>query len=137
MAQITNVRLRVGRVSSSTEFAELTVTVSWTARERQENMWYLLSGYVVERDDGRDFFDMLPDGNIHWLSVGNLDDFIGGVGSRWIRPDGVSSRTYTLSRNWDFGNQESGAEEYMGVATVVPEMRADIKFAPEVSANLG
>ncbi|MEJ2395101.1 MAG: hypothetical protein P8045_13285 [Candidatus Thiodiazotropha sp.] len=137
MASISSVRLSVGRVSSAIEFAELTVRVSWTTRERQENMAYLVNGYVVERDDGRDFFDMLPDGNIHWLSVGNLDDFIGRIGGTWIRPDGATSRTVTLRRNWDFGNQEPGSEEYMGIATVVPETRGDIRFAPEISANLG
>ncbi len=137
MATISSVRLSVGRVSSTTEFAELRVTVRWTGRERQENQWYRLSGYVVERDDGRDFFDMLPDGNIHWHSIGNLDDFIGTIQKLWVRPDGASSRSYTLRRNWDFGNQEAGAEEYMGIATVVPEDHGDIKFAPEISANLG
>jgi hypothetical protein len=137
MAAITSVRLRVGRVSSATEFAEITIRVSWTTRERQENMAYLVRGFVVERDDGRDFFDMLPDGNIHWSSIGNLDDFIGTVGSQWVRPNGAASRTVTLRRNWDFGNQEPGAEEYMGIATIVPETRGDIRFAPEISANLG
>ncbi len=137
MATITSVRLRVGRVTSATEFAELTIRVNWTARERQENLSYLVSGYVVERDDGRDFFDMLPSGDIHWLNVGNLDDFIGTIGKTWIRPDGASSRTITLRRNWDFGNQEAGSEEYMGIATVVPEIKGDIRFADEISANLG
>jgi hypothetical protein len=137
MANISSVRLKVGRVSSSVEFAELTVTVHWTSRERAENFWYYLQGFVVERDDGRDFFDMVPSGAIHWYSIGNLDDFIGRIGGKWIRPAGAASRTYVLKRNWDFGNQEGGAEEYMGIATVVPEVRADIKFAPEISANLG
>jgi hypothetical protein len=137
MASITSVRLRVGRVSSATEFAELTIRINWTARERQENMSYLVAGFLVERDDGRDFFDMLPDGGIHWSSVGNMDDFIGTVGRQWIRPNGSSSRTLTLRRNWNFGNQEIGSEEYLGVATVVPETRGDIRFSPEVSANLG
>ena len=137
MASITQARLTVGRVSSATEFAEMRVTVNWTGREVQENFWYHLSTYVVERDDGRDFFDMLPDGNIHWHSIGNLDDFIGTIRRIWVRPDGQSSRSYTLRRNWDFGNQEAGAEEYNGVATIVPETRGDVVFAPEVSANLG
>jgi hypothetical protein len=137
MATISNVSLRVGRVSSTTEFAELSITVRWTSREVSENFWYLLSGYVVERDDSRDFFDMLPSGNIHWHSVGNLDDFIGTISSQWVRPSGSASRTYTLRRNWDFGNQEAGAEEYMGIATIVPEVKGDIRFAPEISANLG
>jgi hypothetical protein len=100
-------------------------------------MSYLVAGFLVERDDGRDFFDMLPDGGIHWSSVGNMDDFIGTVGRQWIRPNGSSSRTLTLRRNWNFGNQEIGSEEYLGVATVVPETRGDIRFSPEVSANLG
>lgn len=137
MASISNVRLRVGRTTSTTEFAELRITVRWTSREVSENMYYLLRGMLVERDDGRDFFDMHPSGNIHWMSVGNLDDFIGNVGSQWVRPAGATSRTYTFRRNWNFGNQESGAEEYLGVATIVPETRGDIRFSPEVSANLG
>ena len=137
MASITNVRLEVGRVSSRTEFAQLTITVSWTSREVRENFWYLLKGYVIERDDGRDFFDTLPDGGIHWMSIGNLDDFIGTVDTQWVRPNGASSRTFTFRRNWDFGNQESGNEEYNGVATIVPETRGDVKFSREISANLG
>jgi len=137
MASITSIRLRVGRVSSATEFAELVIRVNWTARERQENMSYLLSGFVVERDDERDFFDMLPDGGIHWKSIGNLDDFIGTVGRRWVRPNGQASRTITFRRNWDFGNQEVFNEEYMGIGTVVPETRGDIRFSNEISANLG
>lgn len=137
MATINSVRLRVGRVTSATEFAELTIRVSWTNREVQENLFYLLRGIVVERDDSRDFFDMLPDGNIHWHSVGNLDDFVGHIGNEWIRPNGQSTRTIVMRRNWDFGNQEIGNEEYMGIATVVPETRGDIRFAPEVSVNLG
>ena len=137
MARISNARLRVGRISGSTEFAELVVTVRWRTREVNENQWYLLRAMLVERDDGRDFFDMLPDGNIHWLSIGNLDDWIGSIGARWVRPAGTTSRTYTFRRNWDFGSNESGNEEYVGVATVVPELRADIKFSNEVSINLG
>ena len=137
MASISSVRLRVGRTTSTTEFAELTIVVNWTTREMNENMAYLVRGFVVERDDGRDFFDMVPNGNIHWYSVGNLDDFIGTVGAQWIRPAGLRRRTITMRRNWDFGNQESGAEEYVGIATVVPELHSDIRFSPEVSANLG
>ena len=137
MASITNVRLRVGRSSSTIEFAELTITVNWTSREIRENFWYLLRGFLVERDDSRDFYDTLPDGNIHWHSIGNLDDFIGRVGSQWVRPAGRGSRTYTFRRNWNFGSNEWGAEEYLGVATIVPETRGDVRFSPEVSANLG
>ena len=137
MASISNVSLRVGRVSGTTEFAELVVSVRWTTRERNDNMRYLLRAMLVERDDSKDFFDMLPNGGIHWLSIGNLDDWIGNIGSQWIRPSGTTSRTYTFRRNWDFGSNESGNEEYLGVATVVPELRSDIRFSNEVSINLG
>lgn len=137
MARISDLRLEVGRSSGTIEFARLRGRVNWTWREVNENLWYRLSAALVERDDGRDFFDMLPDGNIHWYSVGNLDDWIGWIGGTWMRPGGVSSRTFDLRRNWDFGNQESGNEEYLGIATVVPEVRSDIKFSNEVSINLG
>jgi hypothetical protein len=66
MASITSVRLRLGRVLSATEFAELTIRINWTARERQENMPYFVAGFLDERDDGRDTFDMLPDGGIRF-----------------------------------------------------------------------
>jgi hypothetical protein len=137
MARISDLRLEVGRASGSVEFARIRGRVSWTGREVGENYWYRLAAALVERDDERDFFDMLPDGNIHWYSVGNLDDWIGWIGSTWMRPAGQASRTFDLRRNWDFGNQESGNEEYLGVATVVPEMRSDIRFSNEVSINLG
>jgi hypothetical protein len=80
MASLTSVRLGVGRVLGNTEFAELTIRKNLTARERQENMSYLVTSFLVERDDGRDCFDMLFYGGIHKPSVGNLDDFIGIVG---------------------------------------------------------
>ena len=80
---------------------------------------------------------MLPNGNIHWISIGNLDDFIGTIASVVVRPNGQTTRTFTLQRNWDFGNQESGAEEYMGIATIVSELHGDVRFAPENGANLG
>lgn len=137
MAAITGARLSVGRVTSRTEFAELVVTVRWTRREVSENLWYKLSGFLVEQDDRRDFFDMHPDGNIHWLSIGNLDDFIGTIGRQWVRPSGRNSRVFTLRRNWDFGNQEAGSEEYFGIATIVPEVRSDIRSSNLIRANLG
>jgi hypothetical protein len=80
MASLTSVRLGVGRELGNTEFAELTIRKNLTARERQENMSYLVTSFLVERDDGRDCFDMLFYGGINKPSVGNLDDFIGIVG---------------------------------------------------------
>ncbi len=137
MARISQLDLDVGRATSSIEFAKLDVTVRWTSREVRENLSYLLSGYLIEQDDGLDFIDMKPNGGIHWEDIGNLDDFVGTVQQRWIRPNGQASRQYVLQRNFDFGNQESGNEEYRGIATVVPEIRSDIRLTGILSANLG
>jgi hypothetical protein len=136
MAQITSLRLRVGRAASGREFAEVIGRVSWTSREVTDNKVYTIRTFLVERDDNRDFFDMLPDGNIHWLSIGNLDDFIGTIGAQAIRPNGQTSRAFTHRRDWDFPNNEWGNEEYVCVATVVPEDHADVRFSNEVSVNL-
>ena len=136
MANITSLRLRVGRAAGGREFAEITGRVSWTRREVSDNKLYILRTFLLERDDGRDFFDTLPDGNIHWLSIGNLDDFIGHIGAQGIRPNGLSSRAFRHRREWDFPNNEAGNEEYFSVATIVPEDHADVAFSNEVSINL-
>jgi hypothetical protein len=137
MAAITRVNLDVGRVSSQIEFAVLNITVEWNSREVQENLSYLLRGFLIEQDDGLDFFDMNPDGSIHWEDIGDLDDYVGLIGSQWVRPDGSTLRNFRFRREWNFGDQESGNEEYIGIATIVPETQGDIRFSPEVSANLG
>ena len=40
-------------------------------------------------------------------------------------------------REWDFGNQESGNEEYRALITAYPDIRGATRFSNEVSANLG
>lgn len=137
MASISRVDLNVGRVTSSTEFAELNITVLWTAREVQENMQYLLRGMLVEKDDGKDFYDMNPDGSVHWEDIGDLDDYVGTIDTQWVRPNGSSSRNFRFRREWNFGDQEGGSEEYLGIATIVPETRGDMRFSAQVNANLG
>ncbi len=137
MANISFLDLDVGRRTSGTEFARLTVTVTWTNREVQENLYYRLASYLIEQDDGLDFVDMVPDGGIQWEDIGGLDDYVGPIRSQWIRPRGATSRTYVLERTWNFGDQESGSEEYRAVATVVPEVRSDYRITGIVSANLG
>jgi hypothetical protein len=137
MAEITSIELDVGRETSSIEFAELNITVRWSPREVEENMSYLLRGMLIEKDDGIDFFDMNPDGSIHWEDIGDLDDYVGLIGSDSVRPNGASVRNFRFRRAWNFGDQESGSEEYVGIATIVPELRGDIAFSATVSANLG
>ena len=137
MANINNVRLEVGRVSGSTEFARVTGIVRWTSREQDENLLYTVRADLRERDDSRDTWNMLPDGRITRHERGDEDDTVGFVGSVAIRPNGQSSRPFEIRRNFNFGNQESGNEEYYAVTTVVPEIRGDLAFSNEVSANLG
>lgn len=62
---------------------------------------------------------------------------VGFIRSTSIRPNGQSSRPFELRRNFNFGNQEVGNEEYYAVATVVPEVRGNLARSNEVSANLG
>jgi hypothetical protein len=137
MAEITSIELDVGRETSSIEFAELNITVRWSPREVEENMSYLLRGMLIEKDDEIDFFDMNPDGSIHWEDIGDLDDYVGLIGSDSVRPNGASVRNFRFRRAWNFGDQESESEEYVGIATIVPELRGDIAFSATVSANLG
>lgn len=137
MANISRVRLEVGRINGSTEFARVTGIVSWTSREQQENLRYTVRANLRERDGSRDTWNMLPDGRITRHERGDEDDTVGFIGSLSIRPDNQSSRPFELRRNFNFGNQESGNEEYYAVATVVPEIRGDLAFSNEVRANLG
>lgn len=142
MVQITKVDLKVGRrTNNSLEFADVAVKVEWTQREVSENLAYYLSIYLVEQDDPS-FYDMRPDGSIHWHSNGNGDDYVGTVISDkypglWVRPDGRSVHTFTYDRDWEFGDQERGDEEYKAIATIVPEIRGDISSSSRVIANLG
>lgn len=136
MADITNLHLSVGRSTGGREFARASGRVAWTARETRDNKAYLLRVFLVEQDDSRDFFDTLPDGNIHWLSIGNLDDYIGHVFSQWIRPNGRRNHNFNERRDWHFPNNEVGEEEYVAVATVVPEDHGDVAFSNRVDINL-
>ena len=137
MARISFLDLDVGRRTSGIEFARLTLNVTWTSREVQENLYYWLSGYLIEQDDGLDFMDMKPNGGVQWEDIGGLDDFVGTIRQLWIRPNGALTRSYVLERDWNFGNQESGDEEYRGIATVVPELRSDFRMTGILKANLG
>ncbi len=136
MAEITDLRLSVGRSTGGREFARIRGRVAWTARETQLNKYYLLRGFLVEQDDSRDFFDTLPDGNIHWHSIGNLDDYIGRIFSMWIRPNGQRNYNFNERRDWNFPNNEWGEEEYISVVTVVPEDHSDVAFSNRVDINL-
>lgn len=137
MASISNLKLSVGRVSGKTEFAEVSLVVHWSDLEKKENMSYFLRTFLIEQDEKRDFYNMKPDGNIQWKNTEDLDDYVGYIDGQWIRPDGSSSRSLKFRREFDFGNQERGDEEYIGIATIVPDLRADMQISNLVKANLG
>ena len=137
MANLSNIRLEVGRVNGSTEFARVRGVVSWSGREQQENLAYVVQANLRERDDSRDTWNMLPDGQITRHERGDEDDTVGFIGSTTLFPNNQSSRPFEIRRNFNFGDQESGNEEYYAVVTVVPEIRGDLAFSNEVSANLG
>lgn len=137
MANLFSIRLEVGPVNSSIEFARVTGIVSWSAREQQENLAYVVRANLRERDDSRDTWNMLPDGQITRLERGDDDETVGFIGSTTLFPNNQSSRPFNIRRNFDFGDQEPGQEEYYAVVTVVPEIRGDLAFSPEVRVNLG
>ena len=137
MANLSNIRLEVGRVSGSTEFARIRGVLTWSDREQQENLAYLVQANLLERDESRDTLNMLPDGQITQVERGGGDDFVGFVGSTTLLPNNQSSRPFEIRRNFDFGRQESDNEEYYAVVTVVPEIKGDLAFSNEVSSNLG
>lgn len=141
MADLSNIQLQVGRVSGSTEFAIVTGTVSWSNREQEENLAYVVQASLRERDESRDTWNMLPDGQITQVTMGGADDLVPNngdeIGSITLLPNNQSSRQFEIRRNFDFGTQEGDNEEYYAVVTVVPEIRGDLAFSNEVSANLG
>ncbi len=137
MADLSNIRLEVGRVSGSTEFAIIRGDLTWSNREQEENLSYLVQASLRERDESRDIWNMLPNGQITQDERGGGDDFVGFIGSTTLLPNNQSSRPFEIRRNFDFGRQESDNEEYYAVVTVVPEIRGDLAFSNEISSNLG
>ena len=138
MASISSVNLEVGRVSGSTEFARVTCRVHFSAGERDLNLTFQVFGDLYERDDALDVF--LPQGPQKFatqVANGNRDDLIGEIGRRNVRPDGNSFVDLEFRREWDFGNQESGNEEYRALITAYPDIRGATRFSNEVSVNLG
>lgn len=138
MADLTNIRLTdLGRAALGLETATVTGTVNFSSREVSENLRYLVQAFLLDRDDSRDIWNMLPDGTITRHEIGNPDDFIGKLGSVSIKPDGQPSRTFSIEREFDFGRNEVGREEYFAIVTVVPEIRGDLRRSNEVSIDLG
>ena len=138
MASIGNVNLEVGRVSGSTEFARVRFQVTFSGAERDLNIPFLVFADLYERDDALDnYFPQNPRDFATQIARGNRDDLIGEIGRRTVRPNGTAPVDVDIRREWDFGNQESGNEEYRALITAYPDIRGATRFSNEISMNLG
>ena len=136
MANLSQIRLEVGSSGSSKEFAKITGIVSWSGREQQENLAYVVRVNLFERDDARDILNMLPDGTITRQRSGDEDDTVGFIGSTTLFPNNQSSRPFEIRRDFDFGYLGKGTEAFYAVASVTPEIRGDFAFSNEVRLNV-
>ena len=137
MARILNVSLEVGRAGPE-EFARVQFRVNFSASEQELNIPFLVFADLYERDDGRDrFIAHDPDLFAAQVTRGNRDDLVGEIARRTIRPDGEATIALDLRRDFDFGDQEGGNEEYFAMISAYPDIRGDTRFSNEVVANLG
>lgn len=141
MANVSNVRLAMGRVSSSIEFAEVTFSINFSSQEVKENLVFGLYIPLFERDDALDTYHFEPNGafggSVNWRSLGDLDDFITWISFESIRPNGNNTIVLTRRKEFNVGNQESGDEEYRALVWVIPEIVEGKAWSNEVSINLG
>lgn len=137
MAYVSNVRLEVGR-TGTTEFATVQCRVNYSQIEIELNIPFLVYADLYDRDDGLDIFIAHEaDKFAAQQAKGDRDDLIGEIGRRTVSPNGQSFSDIEIRRNFDFGNQESGNEEYLALVSAYPEIRGDTRFSNEVKANLG
>jgi hypothetical protein len=126
------------RRTGSNEFARARFRVNFSASERELNIPFLVFADLYERDDALDTM-VAHDVNLFaaQLPRGNRDDLVGEIARQTVRPNGNSFVDLDLRREFDFGNQESGNEEYVALISAYPDIRGDTRFSNEVSANLG
>lgn len=136
MATLHNISLDgIGRTASGENFVEMSGEVRFSAREVSENLNYVVRGFLFERDDGRDFWNMRPDGVVtrHQHAIGARDQGVAEIfnpnGALVMRPNGQSSQTFELRREFPLGDGEPGRDEYYVGATVVPEIRSDFELS--------
>lgn len=141
MAKISNVQLRMGRVNSTLEFAEVTFSVNFSSAEVSQNLAFGLYTALYERDDSLDSYHVEQNGafniNLHRRANGNMDDFIQWVDTRSVRPNGQGTRFFTVRKEFNVGNQESGNEEYRAFVNIIPEITSGRAWSNELSINLG
>ncbi len=60
----------------------------------------------------------------------------GLIGQTTVRPDSQTQLAVQLEVVEEFGTNEAGVEEYYAVATIVPEVRGDMRISIEVKIDL-
>ena len=141
MANVSNVELRMGRVSSTLEFAEVRFTLNFSPQEVSQNLLFGLYIPLFEVDDALDSYHWEPNGffrvGVNWRAFGGLDDFVTWVAQETIRPNGNSTLMLTRRAEFDVGNQEWGNEEYKAMVWVVPEIVEGKAWSNTLRINLG
>lgn len=141
MARVSNVRLSMGRVNATMEFAVVSFSIDFSTAEVSQNLAFGLYTALYERDDALDTYHSNQNGafnfGIETKASGNADDFITWVDSRSVRPNGQNTRFFTVRREFNVGNQESGNEEYRAFVNIIPEITSGQAWSNEVSINLG
>lgn len=141
MANVSNVRLAMGRVNSTMEFAEVTFTIRFSNQEVKENLAFGLFIPLFEIDDQLDTYHWEANGafnvSVNWRSIGNQDDFITWITSEVIHPNGNNTLVLTRRKDFNVGNQESGNEEYKALVWAVPEIVEGKAWSNTLSINLG
>jgi hypothetical protein len=137
MAEVRNVRLTAGRVPSGNEFATVEYDIFFTDAERELGLRFDEWVSLYERDDDLDRYYAMGDANIGTRreAVGNQDDHIGQIHFGPVTATAsVVHRAHT--REWNFPNNEGGAEEYRALVQVYPEIRTGSAWSNEQSINL-
>lgn len=137
MCWISNTNLAVGRATGSQEFARVKFRLNFSENEQKLNLAFRVYVDLYERDDTLDVYITGPGTEEELVSRGNRDDRIGRIVNTIVKPDGQPSKDLDFTRNWDFGSNESGNEEYRALVHAYPEIRRDRKWTNEVSINLG
>jgi hypothetical protein len=132
------------------EFARITGSVDFTAREVQDNLNYAVWVAINEQDDPT-VYHFYTNGQAKPEVIktllrnppgtfvqGNLDDDIQQFFlAQTIRPDGRSTVTIDIRRDFDVGNQEDGNEEYQATVFAIPEIAHGYALSNVRTRNLG
>lgn len=144
MATVRDIKLEVGR-TEGTEFAQVEYDVDFSDAERQLGLRFREVIDLMEKDGTRDYFAWSAQTNPFEQASGQTLQFTPGGRDEWpgrihdgtdlVATDSTVHRSWR--EDWDFGDQESGSEEYIAMVRVIPEISMGGGWSEQVSANLG